>query len=427
MVIVTSYAVAVLMCVITMLCWGSWANMQKLASKEWRFQLFYWDYCLGVLLLTLLMAFTLGSNGSSGRGFLDDLSQASGENIGYALLGGVIFNIANILLVAAIDIAGMAVAFPIGIGLALVIGVVTTYLANPSGNPVILFAGVAAVAVAIVLDALAYRKLPSSGQKTTAKGIVLSILCGILMGQFFQCVVWSMPEKLTQINDLAMAGKLTPYTALVFFALGLFLSSFVFNTMAMLKPFVGEPVPLGDYFTKGNARLHLVGIVGGMNVSTLADLSGASNVSAVLSASTGYHVGLFAELGPLRPSLLYLNAGSMFDGAAFIGTTSFTTSYLVMPIDLKLSVLPVLYFVGGPEFRLKASSGAPADFNDDLKSLVVHGGAGMGVQAGPLHLEARYVFGLSSITPDSYTVGTTTVTAGGQTSQGIRVSTGIKF
>ncbi len=264
MVLVQSYPVAVLMCIITMLCWGSWANMQKLASKEWRFQLFYWDYCIGVVLLTLLMAFTLGSNGSSGRGFLDDLSQASGEYIGYAILGGVIFNIANILLVAAIDIAGMAVAFPIGIGLALVIGVVTTYWANPSGNPVILFVGVAAVAVAIVVDALAYRRLPSSGQKTTVKGIVLSILCGILMGQFFQFVARSMPASLDQINDPAMAGMLTPYTALVFFAVGLFLSSFVFNTLVMLKPFVGDPVPLGDYFTKGNVRLHVVGILGGM-------------------------------------------------------------------------------------------------------------------------------------------------------------------
>jgi glucose uptake protein len=264
MVLVQAYPVAVMMCIITMLCWGSWANMQKLASKEWRFQLFYWDYCVGVLLLTLLMALTLGSNGSSGRGFLDDLSQASGEYIGYALLGGVIFNIANILLVAAIDIAGMAVAFPIGIGLALVIGVVTTYRVDPSGNPVILFVGVAAVAVAIVIDALAYRRLPSAGQKTTVKGIVLSILCGILMGQFFQFVARSMPASLDQINDPAMAGMLTPYTALVFFAVGLFLSSFVFNTLVMLKPFVGDPVPLGDYFTKGNVRLHVVGILGGM-------------------------------------------------------------------------------------------------------------------------------------------------------------------
>ena len=159
---VDSYPMAVAMCVITMLCWGSWANTQKLASKEWRFQLFYWDYCLGVLLLTLLFAFTLGSIGTEGRSFLADLRQASAGNVGYGVLGGVVFNLANILLVAAIDMAGMAVAFPVGIGLALVIGVVTTYLADKEGDPFILFAGVLCVAIAIVLDAIAYRRLPSA-------------------------------------------------------------------------------------------------------------------------------------------------------------------------------------------------------------------------------------------------------------------------
>jgi glucose uptake protein len=263
MFVVESYPMAVVMCLVTMLCWGSWANTQKLASKEWRFQLFYWDYSLGVLLLTLLFAVTLGSSGSAGRGFLQDLSQASATYIGYALLGGVVFNVANILLVAAIDIAGMAVAFPVGIGLALVIGVITTYVAKPAGNPELLFIGVACVAAAIVVDALAYRRLPAGGAKATWKGITLSVVCGILMGQFFQFVARSMPDQLEAINAPENAGMLTPYTALVFFALGLFLSNFVFNVFVMLKPFAGEPVALGDYFTKGNPRLHLIGVVGG--------------------------------------------------------------------------------------------------------------------------------------------------------------------
>jgi glucose uptake protein len=265
MVLIESYPVAVVMCIITMICWGSWANTQKLASKEWRFQLFYWDYCIGVLLLTLIFAFTLGSMGDAPRSFMDDLRQAGGKYIGLALLGGVVFNIANILLVAAIDIAGMAVAFPIGIGLALVIGVLTTYYGvDSSGNATLLFAGVACVAAAIILDAMAYRRLPSTGQKTTVKGIVLSVLCGVLMGQFFQFVAAAMPQPLSSISAPEMAGKLTPYTALVFFAIGLFLSSFVVNTLVMMKPFVGEPVPFGDYFTKGSVKLHLVGIIGGM-------------------------------------------------------------------------------------------------------------------------------------------------------------------
>ena len=263
MVIVTSYAVAVLMCVITMLCWGSWANTQKLASRQWRFQLFYWDYCLGVLLFMVVLALSLGSFGPAGRSFFADLRQASSASVGNALLGGATFNAANILLVAAIDIAGMAVAFPIGIGLALVLGVVTTYRVDPSGSPGLLFAGVACVTAAIIVDALAYRRLPISGRGKTVKGVVLAILCGVLMGQFFQFVTRAMPP-LDQIDRPEMAGRLTPYTALVFFAVGLFLSSFVFNTLVMIRPFAGDPVPPADYFTKGSLRLHAVGVLGGV-------------------------------------------------------------------------------------------------------------------------------------------------------------------
>jgi len=260
MVVVESYALAVVLCFVTMLCWGSWANTQKLATKEWRFQLFYWDYALGVLLLALFLAFTLGSTGSVGRSFLADLGQASGSSIASALFGGIIFNLANILLVAAIDIAGMAVAFPIGIGIALVLGVFANYVATPVGNPQLLFGGVAAITLAIILDAIAYRRLASRGQKTTAKGIVISIAAGLLMGFFYRFVAASMSSDFANLQ----AGKLSPYTAVVVFSSGLFLSNFLWNTLVMVKPFVGEPVPIGDYFSKGNVKLHLIGILGGV-------------------------------------------------------------------------------------------------------------------------------------------------------------------
>ncbi len=261
---VESYPLAVAMCVITMLCWGSWANTQKLATKEWRFQLFYWDYGIGVLLLTLIFALTLGSFGSEGRSFFADLKQASARSLGLAFLGGVVFNLANLLLVAAIDIAGMSVAFPVGIGIALVEGVIVNYIRTPKGDPVFLFTGVACVVAAIVLDALAYRRIPTEGQKTVRKGIVISIVCGILMGLFFYLVAAALPKNIKDINLPENAGKITPYTGLVLFSLGLFLSSFIFNSILMAKPFVGEPVPFSDYFKKGNPRLHAVGIAGGM-------------------------------------------------------------------------------------------------------------------------------------------------------------------
>lgn len=260
MIIIESYALAVSMCFITMLCWGSWANTQKLASKEWRFQLFYWDYAIGVLLLSLILALTMGSMGPSGRSFLPDLRQASSQAVWSALLGGIIFNLSNILLVAAIDIAGMAVAFPIGVGLALALGVVTNYVAAPVGNPFWLFAGVAAVVVAIIVDALAYKKLPSQGQKVSRLGFFLSIMAGVLMGFFYRFVAASMSTDFVHLE----AGKLSPYTAVVIFSVGLFLSNFVWNSIVMVKPFVGDPVSYCDYLSKGNARLHGIGILGGM-------------------------------------------------------------------------------------------------------------------------------------------------------------------
>ncbi len=260
MFIIQSYSMAIMMCFITMLCWGSWANTQKLATREWKFQLFYWDYSIGVLLLSLIMAFTMGSFGSFGRSFIDDITQVTAAAFLFAFLGGVVFNLANILLVAAIDIAGLAVAFPIGIGIALVEGVIINYILKPKGNPILLFAGVLAIMIAVIIDALAYKKLPSEGQKTTGKGIVLSVVAGVLMGLFYYLVQKGI------VADFANpeAGKLGPYAAVVVFSLGLFVSSFLWNSIVMAKPFVGEPVPFGDYFKKGNPRLHLIGILGGI-------------------------------------------------------------------------------------------------------------------------------------------------------------------
>ena len=259
MFVLDSYAWAVVFCVITMLCWGSWANTQKLAGRAWRFELFYWDYVLGVFLLSVIMAFTLGSFGDSGRRFLADVSQADFGSLVSALVGGVVFNIANILLVAAIAIAGMSVAFPVGIGLALVLGVVVNYLASPVGNPVSLFIGVGLVAMAIVLDAAAYRRLPSQSRGVTTKGLILSVLCGILMGFFYRFVADSMSTDFQNLEP----GKLGPYSAVFFFSVGLLVSNFVLNPIIMKKPFVGDPVPMSEYF-KGGLGLHSIGILGGL-------------------------------------------------------------------------------------------------------------------------------------------------------------------
>ena len=227
MFIIEDYPAAVACCVITMLCWGSWANTQKLAAGTWRFELFYWDYVLGILIFSLILAFTLGSSGAGGRSFLADISQADGHNIGSAIIGGIIFNAANILLGAAIAIAGMAVAFPVGIGLALVIGIVVNYIANPVGSEGILAGGVVLIVIAILLNAFAYRRMQSAGKQTSTKGLLLAVIAGVLMGFFYKYVAGSMFTNF----DVPEVGKLSPYTAVVIFSIGILLSNFVFNTI----------------------------------------------------------------------------------------------------------------------------------------------------------------------------------------------------
>jgi len=259
MFLLQSYPWAVVFTIITMFCWGSWANTQKLAKKGWRFELFYWDYTVGVLLLTLILGLTMGSSGTEGRPFLADLSQASHHSIHLALLGGAIFNLANILLVAAIDIAGMSVAFPVGIGMALVLGVLVNYWKHPVGNAMLLFAGVLLVVLAIILDAVAYRKIPGTAAGVSTKGLILSIACGTTMGFFYYFVKASMYAEFTHPE----AGKLGPYSAVFMFAVGIVLSNLVLNTFVMKKPFVGAPVSFTDYF-KGDFRTHLTGVLGGV-------------------------------------------------------------------------------------------------------------------------------------------------------------------
>jgi glucose uptake protein len=260
MVIIESYSTAVILCIVTMLCWGSWANTMKLTGRDWVFQLYYWDYSLGVLIFSILLALTLGNVGSTGRSFAQDIVQADGKYIFYALLSGAVFNLANVLLVTAIDIAGMAIAFPIGIGLALVLGVIFGYITKPAGNPLLIFSGLVAVVVAIIIDGIAYSKIPGDGKRSVKKGIIISILAGIFMGFFYPILVLSISPGLTEPE----AGKLTPYTAIVFFSLGLFVSSFIWNYYFMRKPLSGTAVAFADYFKKGTAKDHLVGVLGGL-------------------------------------------------------------------------------------------------------------------------------------------------------------------
>ncbi len=294
MFIVNSYSLAIVFTFITMLCWGSWGNTQKLAGKTWRYELFYWDYVIGVVLISLVFAFTLGSIGENGRGFLTDLGQAEWSNIGSAFFGGVVFNAANILLSTAIAIAGMSVAFPVGIGLALVLGVIINYFGSQKGDPVFLFLGVGLITLAIIINAFAYKRASSGNQKVSAKGIFVSILAGVLMSFFYRFVARSMDLD-NFINPAK--GMMTPYTAVVIFALGVFISNFLFNTVLMKKPISGEPTNYKAYF-KGKLSIHSVGVLGGIiwGIGNSLNLIAAGKAGAAISYGLGQGATLVAAL-----------------------------------------------------------------------------------------------------------------------------------
>ena len=278
------YWVALVMMILSMLCWGSWANTQKLC-KGWRFELFYWDYVWGILLMTLLVGFTLGRiNPVSPDSFLHNLSAADSHHLLLAFVGGIVFNIANILLVAAIAIAGLAVAFPIGIGLALVIGSVLNYLITPKGNPLLLFGGIGLVCVAIVLDALAYRKI-SQDLKVSTKGILLSLLCGVGMGLFYPFVAKAITGE----------HHLGPYTVAFVFAIGVLVSTFPLNYIFMRRPVVGPPVSIRQYF-QGAGRFHFWGVLGGLiwGVGTISNF--VASYAQMVGPAASYALGQGATM-----------------------------------------------------------------------------------------------------------------------------------
>lgn len=294
MFIINSYTLAVVFCFITMLCWGSWGNTQKLAGKTWRYELFYWDYVIGMVIFTLLLGFTMGSIGTEGRSFVADLGQAELKSIGWVILGGVIFNASNILLSASTSLAGLAVAFPLGCGLALVLGVINNYLEQAKGNPVLLGLGVLLVVVAIVCNGMAAGRVAKGSEQNSGrnKGIILAIVAGLLMSTFYRFVVKGM-----DIDNFVSpeVGKLTPYSAIFIFSVGVLLSNFVFNTLVMKKPFVGEPVSYSDYF-KGSFKTHLVGILGGMIwcLGTAFSYIAAGKAGAAVSYALGQGAPMIA-------------------------------------------------------------------------------------------------------------------------------------
>lgn len=257
MVLVENYSLAVLLCFLAMVCWGSWQNTQNLIGKSWRFELYYWDFILGILLFSLLMAFTFGSMGNQGRSFLSDLAQADRNALLSSALGGFIWNLGTLLLVAAISVAGMSVAFPIGGGIGWTLGIIINYIARPEGNPVLLFAGTGAIIVAILMSMQAYKRLADQKKKPTFKGIALAFLAGLCIAFYFRFVASALSSDYT-VSD----GKISSYTAVAIFSLGAIASTLLFNPIFMARPVEGAPVKISQWWA-GTPKAHLFGLLGG--------------------------------------------------------------------------------------------------------------------------------------------------------------------
>lgn len=281
-----SFAVALLMMVTSTLCWGSWANTYK-GTKNYRFELFYWDYAVGIFAISLLLAFTLGSTHADSTSFLANVRSADASNMALALIGGAIFNVANLLLVAGIEMAGLAVAFPVSIGIALVVGVVLSYALQPRGDAFLLALGVLAAVAAVIMDGKAYANLGGAVRAASKRAVVICIISGLLMGSFAPFVT----------RALTAGNALGPYSVAVFFTLGALLCCFVVNVYFMRKPLVGEPVGWGG-FLSAPPRDHLLGLFGGFiwGLGTVFNFVAASFTGVAISYAIGQAAPMVAAL-----------------------------------------------------------------------------------------------------------------------------------
>jgi glucose uptake protein len=325
----------VALCVLTMMCWGSHANTLKMEPRSYGFPLYYWDQAIGYLLLPLIVGLTFGSFGAEGRSLLDDLAQGSLSSFEWAFLGGFVFNLANILFTSAIHVAGMAVAFPVGIGIALVEGVVINYVAEPKGNPVLIFTGVALITLAIILDALAYRNQQGVGGEpfVLAKGTSLALVGGILMGLFYYLVQKSISVDYIRLDP----GKFGPYAAVLMFSAGSFFSNLIFNGWLMSHPFKGAKVRYSEYFSKGTLKYHLIGILGGLINGT----GTTSNFIASKTASPAIAYGL-GQGGTMIAAIWGVLIWKEFKGASRGTLVMIAAMFVLFLIGLILLVAAML-------------------------------------------------------------------------------------
>lgn len=313
-----SLGFALLMMITSAICWGSWANTYK-GVKNYRFELFYWDYAVGIFVISLILALTMGNTGHDELSFLNNVHSADNSNIFWTMVGGALFNLANLLLVAGIDMAGLAVALPVSIGIALVVGTVLSYTLQPKGNLLFLGAGVVCALFAVIFDGKAFGSL-DSGRATSRKSIIICIVSGVLMGLWNPFVAYGATR----------GNALTPYSSCVFLTLGALLSCFIWNIYFMKKPLVGDPVSFGGFFSAAGSG-HLLGLLGGIvwGIGTVFNVVAGKSTSFAISYAIG-------QSAPMVGALWGIFAWKEFEGAGAKAKTFLSLMFVFYALAILL-------------------------------------------------------------------------------------------
>jgi glucose uptake protein len=266
----TAFAVWIL-AIVSLLCLGSWANTLKLAGK-WRFEYFYYDFLFGIVICAGVAALVLGSGRPQELTLQDNLLLVGYRKMAFALASGVVVNLGMLLLLAAVSVAGMSIAFLLTLGVALVIGVAWDFVNIQQANIPLTFIALALLLGAVAVAALTYVRLlrvrREAAQKAltpdprikskraksagAALAITLSVVGGIALGMFPKILGGATGE-----------GGLAPYPALVLISVAAFLSSPFFVLFFTTFPVSGTSAMPSGYLA-GSAKQHLLGLAGGI-------------------------------------------------------------------------------------------------------------------------------------------------------------------
>lgn len=354
MILAQNHTQTLLLLVLSALCWGLWAAAYR-RTKKWRYELFYFDVAIGAGIVAVVAALTLGSLGFDGFSFEDDMLHAFKHQWLLAFGAGVIFNLANMLMMGAIAVAGLSVAAPLALGISSMLGLGIAVLLRHAGNPALAFPGSACVLLGIVMVGVAYGwlisarldkmlkegkaastnlpgyatgRIVSADAPSATKALLLSVVAAALM--------WIMYPLLARAR-LGDTG-LGPYSLTFLFVGGMFFSTLIFSLFFLNLPIEGEPLEVQEYF-QGGIGDHLLGLAAGglLCIGLLAGLVGeagppVAQVGSVMTYGLKQGAILAAAVWGVWVSKDFRGAGARVHGlvAAFIGLIALGVVLLVL-------------------------------------------------------------------------------------------------